>query len=435
MPRILARYAISCCLGALLGTALEAEDVVEKYPDGTLKDRYSTDAKGLRTGSYASFYSDGKRHEIGSYRNDQKQGDWTTWEEDGKVLSKEKFAAGLRNGTCITNVDGHLRLKVSYAKGDLASPIQVYAKSGVLERAVTYPRSLTRLTQELTQLLAPVDGDVLSVPASTTAPFAAGQVSDAAQAQALHALQAIRMLCGASWDGMSVDAHASDLAQHAAALAAIQGFSHTPQQPPGMDSGFFTAAVDGTNACLYWSNGGKDGFVRSLGNWLNDPDQQVAHRRFLLNQTMHTIGVGFVPPHTLLNVDDNSGAGGDWDMICFPGQGYFPSQMVAKDSKWSVMPNPAHVHCVPDQVSVVAHLMDDSYALGDEVPITGLKVDTDAHLRMNPVIIFKPTLDGLDGKRLWIEVRPSSDATPDTELSYVVDLVTVTLPKPSALLP
>ncbi len=122
-------------------------------------------------------------------------------------------------------------------------------------------------------------------------------------------------------------------------------------------------------------------------------------------------------------------------MICFPGQGYFPSQMVAADSRWSVMPNPSRHHLVAGQVKVVAHLMDDSYGLGDEVQIDGLKVETGTDHPMSPVIIFKPKLTTLAGTRLWIEIALTADATPDTELSYVVDLVPITLPSPSALLP
>ncbi len=225
----------------LLGISVSATgvEVVDKYPDGTVQDRYSTDSKGLRTGPYASFYADGKKHETGTYRNDQKQGDWTSYDEKGKVLTKEKFQAGSRNGLCITNVDGKLRLKMLYAKGELSSPIGVFDKNGSIERLVSYPMSLPQLTQQLTILLAPAAGEAMTQPASLKAPYACGKVSDAIQNQALRALQAIRMLTGAPWADMQVDAQASDIAQHSALLTAVDNNFHDQPKPADMEADFY----------------------------------------------------------------------------------------------------------------------------------------------------------------------------------------------------
>ncbi len=88
-----------------------------------------------------------------------------------------------------------------------------------------------------------------------------------------------------------------------------------------MDAAFFGAAVSGTKSCLDWSNQGDDALVGSLWNWANDPDAEVHHRRFLLNPELGSVGFGFAPPQTLIDIMDSSGHASDRQFISFPGQG------------------------------------------------------------------------------------------------------------------
>ncbi len=60
------------------------------YPEGYIKEKYTLDRNGLKTGAYEEYYPNGKPKVEGSYNGDVKEGKWTTWDEKGKK-TVEKF--------------------------------------------------------------------------------------------------------------------------------------------------------------------------------------------------------------------------------------------------------------------------------------------------------------------------------------------------------
>src|SRR5580658_8709887 len=95
--------------------------------DGTVSARFQVDATGAKSGTYASFYPDGKSHEKGTYRKGCKQGKWTTFEDDAKghIRIQAYYDKDLLNGSYLLNKDGKPRLKATYAKGELTTPLTV----------------------------------------------------------------------------------------------------------------------------------------------------------------------------------------------------------------------------------------------------------------------------------------------------------------------
>ncbi len=425
----------------LLAACASAEDVIAKYPDGTVQERYATDAKGERTGAYASFYQNGKAKEKGSYRHGLKIGTWTTLAEDGATASVEPYQDGKLNGLVVLYKNGKPHVKAKYAKGELTTPLGIFSAKGALERTLAYPLSRATFEARLGTLLAPASGELMADQPKLRAPYQAGKLSEPYRAQALHALEAVRMLAGAPWEDMKLDDAASDLVQHAAALAAAKGFSHTPSKPDDMDDGFFTAALAGTEAALEWSNTGNDGMVKSIASWVADPDAECHHRRFLLNPAFERVGVGYAPPQTLLNVQDSSREGSSWGVILWPGQGFFPQKLVAPGMAWSISLSPDLAQrsgldmSRALMVQVQAHALDEDYEPSSEIAVTGVRmVKVEGGFPLPMTLLFTPAVQQSDIKRVMIEATIGSGAGQPFTLTYVVDCVPVALTAPSALL-
>ena len=69
---------------------LDAKIQVENYPSGAIKLEVGL-KNGVKNGSYTEYSEDGKVIVKGSFKNDQKTGVWKFYDKNGGLISKKKF--------------------------------------------------------------------------------------------------------------------------------------------------------------------------------------------------------------------------------------------------------------------------------------------------------------------------------------------------------
>lgn len=257
------------------------------------------------------------------------------------------------------------------------------------------------------------NGAAMAQPASVTAPYATGQVSDTAVATALGRFNVLRRLAGLG--EVTLDNDLAQRAQYGAVLLAATGeLTHHPVQPADMDNDFYQRGHNaasssniymGTNATL----------PQAVEAFFNDSDAgnlpMVGHRRWMLNPEMGKTGLGFSPSEKALGeltynfatlwAFDRSAQAGDYDFISWPASGYFPSSLFVKDQAWSVTLNPGK-YALPtlSELAVTLTRIADgkrwnlsgsqSYTPADKGAYLG--VDAGGYGVAN-AIIFRPELD------------------------------------------
>ena len=179
-----------------------------------------------------------------------------------------------------------------------------------------------------------------AVEPSTTAPYEAGQLSDATLQQALSTINAIRYIAGL--DPVELDADYNKLAQHAALVnAANKDLSHYPSQPSGMSDEMYQLGAKGassSNIAMGYSTIPQ----ALLRGWMNDSDSynidRLGHRRWILNPTMQKTGFGIASNgamYSAMYAFDKSYADTDVRGVSWPAQ-VMPTNFFAANYAWSI---------------------------------------------------------------------------------------------------
>ncbi len=286
-------------------------------------------------------------------------------------------------------------------------------------------------------------GEAMAQPASTTAPYALGQVSDAALNTALGRFNALRRLAGLG--PVTLDAEFTRRSQHGAVLLAATGkLTHHPDKPADMDEEFYQWGHNATSCCNIYQGTGAT-LPQAVEAFFDDSDAgnlpMLGHRRWMLSPTMSKTGFGFAPSRytygatpyhfAALWAFDRTGPAVDYDFIAWPASGYFPSNVFASDQAWSVTLDPAK-YAVPDLRGLTVTLTRASdgkvwvlNGAGAYVPTDAgeyLGVNTDNYAVGN-AIIFRPQMEGKGYDGLYtvdIQGLQRSDGTA-ASLAYQVE--------------
>ena len=189
------------------------------------------------------------------------------------------------------------------------------------------------------------------VPPVVTAPYEAGELTEAALANALECLNFLRWLAGLR------PVRGSEIynyqCQHAATLlAALDYVDHNAPQPADMDRNFYDSAHIGTSsgniARFNWM---RDSILREgVEYFARDDGEQnlplLGHRRWLLNPDMAATGFGLANAvsgmsYVVMYAHDLGAAGTDWDSVRWPAEGVFPAELMHEHLAWSLSLNPA----------------------------------------------------------------------------------------------
>src|SRR5262249_7356884 len=201
--------AVLGLLGIVVAAA-PAEVVEEKYPDGAIKLKYTTNIKGEKDGAWEEFHPSGKPKIKAAYKADKLDGPYKSWHENGKPDVTATYKAGQLTGAYAETTDqGLKKLTAAYKDGKLNGVFTEYDK-GKPVRTLTYkdgegafPGSLDDIKKKLSEILSP--------------PTKAGG-GDAESDAALRKLKACRYLAEVPYDNLELDAEMAKGAQAAAAI-------------------------------------------------------------------------------------------------------------------------------------------------------------------------------------------------------------------------
>ena len=201
---------------------------------------------------------------------------------------------------------------------------------------------------EIEQLRALADfgysGSAYAQIPSSGAPYAQGSLNDAFLQNGLNAVNYVRALAGL--DAVTLSASKNDAAQAGALLLAASNYSHYPSQPADMSDELYAKGYAATST----SNIGSGYY--NLSEFTLDciDDSQpsnitgLGHRRWLLDPTLTSVGMGYVEGRCTTQVVDStfrSWQSSDQDYVLWPSAGLFPSELFHDGLAWSCSLNPS----------------------------------------------------------------------------------------------
>ncbi len=270
---------------------------------------------------------------------------------------------------------------------------------------------------------------------SVTAPYSVGKVKDDIIKAGLDRLNAYRRLAGLK--NVTISSEYTDYAQSAALVTAANNkLSHAPSKPAGMPQDMYekgyTGAVNGNLSYFYGKQTESGPLAYSVDMWMNDSDNtnidRLGHRRWLLNPTMASTGIGTahngIKSYSSLYAFDKSAKAENYDFISWPPSGYMVSDtpLFTTEHAWSISLNPEK-YSTPDisAVSVEIKSENQTYTFSKSSSDGYFNINTQG-FAVNNAIIFRPeTIDEYDGEyKITVKGLKTASGT-NTTLTYTVD--------------
>jgi antitoxin component YwqK of YwqJK toxin-antitoxin module len=117
------------------------EVIEEKFPDGSPKTvKYYLENNGKKSlVKEIDYYANKHKRLEGEYKNDQRNGKWTYFYENGKIWSEGFFVDDINDGKRTTYFEnGQIRYQGSYKMGDRIGKWQFYNENGDLVKEMDY---------------------------------------------------------------------------------------------------------------------------------------------------------------------------------------------------------------------------------------------------------------------------------------------------------
>lgn len=413
------------------------------YADGQVKEAFTVDAGGNKSGDYTEFYEGGAVKTEAVYRAGALDGPFKIYYESGEVQVAASYRMGRRHGQFVEyDRKGAPIRKAGYRDGKLHGAALDYV-NGVLAREqfwdngiLLYPKSLEHIAAALRRIkAAEVPGG--DAPAEGPArPRARGQAAkpspekarNVQRVEAVRLLMCYRFLCDVPYEGMALDAGYNTAAQAGAELCARLGrLDHTPANP-GLPEAQYRLGYRGTSHSNLSAGSSMAGSVTSF---MDDSDpgniERVGHRRWLLNPRMLKTGLGAEGSFgAMWSMDTSRTNLPDYDFVAYPARGYMPRAYFSPRYAWSVSLNPAK-YATPEKasVTVAVYPVDATFARAEKPLALGFFNVAGAGFGEGPAIIFRP--EGLSFAprsryRVVIAgVKKRADAAADLE--YLVEFV------------
>lgn len=443
-------------LGVALGLAvtLAAQaptELIEHWPDGTVRLRQQVDDQGRPHGVREEFAQNGTRILYATFRTGLRDGPFREWTEGGVRIRDHSFKAdvlhgryedlysngrsqavgefrlGQRHGRWVEqDLSGARRRTSDYRQGLLHGQVRIQQDGKLLSRQQWQDGELVQLDDlrpfpvpraELQALLS----RVLDAPLPDLDPAdpIAGN-----RWHALRRLQAYRALCGLPWQEMTLVPEWNlrcDAASEACRL--LGGLTHTPSQPPGMDDARFRLAREGAGSSNLAVG---STLVRSVDQYMDDSDpsniDRIGHRRWCLNPAMRKTGFGSDDRyHAMWSMDGSGGAPKGLDAVFYPPRGHVPVDFFSARRAFSIAPLKGSVP-KPDELQLAVRALDDEYLPAGEPLALDHAAVIGGGYGSGPCIVFRPVgIRVQPGQRYLVEVGSSNDKTP--QFRYVIEFV------------
>jgi len=418
------RAFLLACLAAATPGQEGAREVLESWPDGSVRARYTLNAEGRRHGPFASWHATGGREVRTRYNDGVLNGAFDSWYENGERRLEAGYVEGVLSGSYREGwEDGELEYEGRY-KGGLAEGrfeltrgrekllTQRWKRGQLLELngLEPYPRPLDELRASLESI------------AASGEPAEGAELADleAQRRATLARLKAYRYLCGVPWQGLARDPKQEAHAQAAAELCERIGETNHRPDNPGMPADEFRFASEGTRSSnLYRGRS----LLDSIDSYMEDSDERnidrVGHRRWCLNPQMGRTGFGRAGRYAAMWAFDKSGGGSHREPVLYPPPGHVPLDMFGARHAWSVLlPSGRGRQQRLDELEISIQPLDQRY-----LPL-GSPLSLD-HLGLSEgMLIFRPAgLSVEDGARYLVELEGLPGKGADARLCWLVHFV------------
>ncbi len=282
-----------------------------------------------------------------------------------------------------------------------------------------------------------------------------------AREEALAHVNFLRYLSGLG--SVSMSEELNEHAGYAAALMAEnRALSHEPKKPQGMDEAFYEKgkrAAAGCNLALFnWNAEGllKEAVIQFAQDGGERNQYVLGHRRWLLYPHMKYTGFALSEDeegrsYAAMYVMDDSAQDADYDMICYPSGGAFPTEYMSADTAWSVSFNPKKYDLMgstpyitlTEQKSGALYQFARLNTQEELKECTQYFILSGGRYGDGPAYIFKPDLAeydelmyGYEQNQVWnvrIEGMKYEDGTLCEPIEYCVEMASLTPIAPSAV--
>ncbi|UQZ86570.1 hypothetical protein SK3146_05863 [Paenibacillus konkukensis] len=303
-----------------------------------------------------------------------------------------------------------------------------------------YGRTKRQIVSRMMAAVPQFSGDPFEDKPQIVSPHQAGKLNTDFIEDGVRTVNTMRYLAGVP-DDLAQDSFLNEQAQYGAVLLAVYGqLSHTPAKPKGMSESFYSKGYASTSSSNIYSLYGAAGAVkqnailpRTVVSYMSDNDESnvasVGHRRWILNPDLKKIGFGLAEGrasngyrsfYSSMQVLDQSRADKfDYDIISWPGKGYFPLKYFQGNDPWSVTLNPdKYATPDPNEVSVSLTRLNDQeiWTMDKDDDAAGegkayFNVNTHKYGVPN-CIVFRPggNMRYEDGDRFEVQISGLKDA-------------------------
>ncbi len=115
----------------------------EKYEDGKLKaEKIFTQVDGEKQLiKEIHYHPNGEKYMEGSYKNNKREGHWTSWYDNGQLWSEGDFSSGLSEGKWVVHhKNGQIYYEGTFKNGERTGLWKFYDESGKLINEVDYSK-------------------------------------------------------------------------------------------------------------------------------------------------------------------------------------------------------------------------------------------------------------------------------------------------------
>lgn len=377
---------------------------------------------------------DGKLLAKGAYKDGLKTGKWTTFNDAGKPADDAVYVNGKLVGTrTFYWPNGKTRATVPYKDGSITGQVYTFDDTGKRLHMLNYPKTLPTIQKAWSELypynpLPPAfDVEPLLDP-----PYRAGVLKKEVTDQALKYLKLYRFLANQPYEQLTVDPALSFQASAVSLVCRhVGGLSHSPAPPEDFPPDVAKAGSEGAAHCNIWAMGPNGATViRSLRSYMDDSDGdnigRVGHRAALLDARLAKTGFGVADGYSATYVHAFTSPVQQTERYhVFPGEGYYPMELVEPGYAWSFHYNPAQV-AIPDQekVKVSVQRLGDDWSVAENVPTEVVNIYAERGAP-TPVLIFKSKWNTLTPARYAVTIAGIQTKTNETSITYVVDLVSM----------
>ena len=415
---MLRRTILTCILLFGMFSIAPAGTIEKKYPDGTLRVKYSIDDNGDKEGSYEEFYPNGKLKLKATYKDDVQEGAYKSFHENGKAHITAVYKDGKLSGAYSEeNEQGQKLLTGTYKDGKLNGAVTRFEKGKPALTQVykdgepAYSRGLNDIKKKLGDILGNASGDEMTV--------------------ALQRLKAYRYLAEVPYENVELDAELSKSSAAAAAICEKLGkLDHNPPNPglPEAEYKYAHAACKNSNLAA-----GIGPMPKCVDIWMFDSDQSnisvLGHRRWALNPTMQKTGFGKSGKFAAMWAFDRTQKSvPDFDYVCYPPRGLAPVEFFGGAWGWNVSLNPKKFAALKDSVKVQLTPMDAQLNKAGEPLKLNFSKNSNLGAGLPYCVIFRPDASAVaPGKRYLVEIDGllRADGKTAASISYLTEFVSL----------